>query len=229
MQTTEDAKDIVEVRRSFALPTNRIESLSDCIFAFAMTLLVLGIQLPVSTSAHSLLRTLLHLQSELTTYLLSFIVLGGLWIAHHNQYFWIKKSNRPFLWINMLYLLFISFIPFSTKVLAGYSDEYVAVIIYGLNIILCLVMLYIHWFYATRKRMELVEHVNSRIVLLIETRLITLIILNIIAITIAFFSRSIGVATLIVVQLFGVIPNITIDRLIIRAKKAFSSRHVTAV
>jgi uncharacterized membrane protein len=219
MTQSEDIHDIQEVRRSFALTTSRIESLSDCIFAFAMTLLVLGFQLPLRTPASSLLHTLLNLQAQFTTYFLSFIVLGGLWISHHNQYFWIKKSNRTFLWINMIFLLFIALIPFSTKVLAGYPEEHAAIVIYGLNIIICLTMLYIHWMYATKKKLELVDNLNARITSLVEIRLTMLIILNILAVSVSFVSIAFGVGMLIIVQIFGAIPTVTIDRLIIRYKK----------
>jgi uncharacterized membrane protein len=221
MTHAEDTHDITEVKRSFALTTDRIESLSDCIFAFAMTLLVLGFELPARTSASSLLHTLLHLQAQFTTYLLSFLVLGGLWISHHNQYFWIKRSNRAFLWINMIFLLFICLIPFSTKVLSGYPGEHAAIIIYGLNIVICLVVLYVHWVYATRKKVELIDNPNARIVSLVEVRLRSLILLNVLSVAISFVSIGFGVAMLIIVQIFGAIPTVTIDRLIIKWRKAF--------
>ena len=211
--------DIQEVRQSFALSTDRIQALCDSIFAFAMTLLVLGFQLPPRTPAYSLLHTLLNLQTQFTTYLLSFLVLGGLWISHHNQYFWIKKSNRTFLWINMTFLLFVTLIPFTTKVLAGYPSESSAVIIYGLNIVICLTMLYIHWMYATKKKLKLVDNLNTRITALVETRLKALVFLNILSVAISFLSIGFGVTMLIVVQVFGALPTITLDKLIIWWRK----------
>ena len=62
---------------------------------------------------------------------MSFIILGMVWIGHHAQFHFIRRVNRPLLWINIFYLLCVAFVPFATAFLARYPLQPVAVVIYG--------------------------------------------------------------------------------------------------
>ena len=104
------------------LKTGRVEALSDGVFAIAMTILVLNISVPTAetVSADRLPDALGRVAPQVIVYIISFVNLGVLWVGQHNQYHFIDRADRWFLWINILYLLLISFMPLSTALLGHY-------------------------------------------------------------------------------------------------------------
>ena len=117
----------------------RIEMLSDGVFAIVMTLLVLDIKLPESEdriSNAALLQQLSQLGPSMTSYFLSFVVLAVFRQAHHGLFhFVVGSANRQLLQLNMLYLSFLSLLPFSAKLLGMHPDVPLALSCYGLNIL----------------------------------------------------------------------------------------------
>src|SRR5215472_14106830 len=118
---------------------SRIAALVDGIFAVAMTLLVLDLKLPegvkISSDAEAW-GQLVGLKSRFSTYVLSFIVLGTFWIGHHSLFHFVRRVNRGLLWLNLLFLLFITLLPFSTNLLSGHSPLHIPVAVYGANLLL---------------------------------------------------------------------------------------------
>jgi len=98
------------------METNRLEGFSDAVFAIAITLLVLEIKVPHSGAGMG--SALLNLWPSYLAYALSFIVLGNIWINHHAMFKQIVRADQPFLIINIIFLMFIAFLPFTTAVLA---------------------------------------------------------------------------------------------------------------
>ena len=116
----------------------RLEMFSDGVFAIAITLLILEIKVPPPGSIHSaqdLVNALVHLWPSYFAFIYSF---GGIlvqWILHHNTFYHLNKSSRPFLYTNGFLLLTIVFFPFPTALLAEYiNTEYAmpAIVFYGL-------------------------------------------------------------------------------------------------
>jgi len=132
---------------------DRLEYLSDGVFAIAVTLLVLDIKVPVSTAIQSesgLMQAFAALSPKLLTYFLSFITLGIFWVGHSAEFQYIKKSDRNVNWINLFFLLFVSVLPFTTAFLSAYITFRFAIILYWLNILLIGIMLYCNWSYADK-------------------------------------------------------------------------------
>ena len=99
----------------FELSSERIQSLTDGIFAFAMTLLVINIDLPSTPhkiDPELLGKYLFSLWPDFFHYVLSFILLSLFWVEHHQQFYYVKKINRKALWINILNLLFVALFHF---------------------------------------------------------------------------------------------------------------------
>ncbi len=119
------------------LPKGRVEALSDGIFATVMTVLVLGLSVPVITGAQpdsNLLQGLLNLAPSILSYVLSYLILTVMWVSHHNLFHYIARLNRPLTWLNSLFLLTIGFIPFSTTLLGHFPMVQISVVIYGVNV-----------------------------------------------------------------------------------------------
>jgi TMEM175 potassium channel family protein len=104
--------------------TTRIEALADGIFAVAMTLLVLDVKLPdgeLYKSNHDLIERLLSLEHIYVIYLVSFIVLGMYWVAHHAAFHFIRYVDHTLLWINLIFLFLITSVPFGTDLLGSHN------------------------------------------------------------------------------------------------------------
>jgi len=113
--------------------TFRIETLSDGVFAIAITLLVLDIKVPKLENQH-LGEALLAQWPSYLAYFLSFLVLGIVWANHHNMFKYIRYTDQALLILNILFLLVVSFTPFPTALLAAYvenpDEKHVAAIVY---------------------------------------------------------------------------------------------------
>jgi TMEM175 potassium channel family protein len=118
---------------------SRIAALVDGTFAVAMTLLVLDLKLPEGVKTGNdveVWRQLLELQGRFTTYALSFIVLGTYWIGHHSLFHFVRRVSRGLLWLNLIFLLFATLLPFSTNLLADRRQLHIPVAFYGTNLLL---------------------------------------------------------------------------------------------
>jgi uncharacterized membrane protein len=115
--------------------TARVEAFSDGVFAIAITLLVLEIQVDPS-DFDDLLHSLLEKWPAYLAYVTSFCTVGGVWLAHHRLFVDLRFVDPPMMRINLLLLLFAAFLPFPTGLLAESFDysreaERAAVAFYG--------------------------------------------------------------------------------------------------
>lgn len=130
----------------------RLAALSDGIFAVAMTLLVLDLHIPSAAQVHSereLLAALAALGPQWIAYGMSFLTLGIFWTGQQTQLSHIGEGTRDLTWIHLGFLFTITFLPFSTRLLAEFIGYRSAIGIYWLNIFLPGAMLYWSWAYAT--------------------------------------------------------------------------------
>jgi uncharacterized membrane protein len=96
----------------------RILAFSDGVFAFAITLLILDVRLPADTLKANLGPALIALWPNYLAFLLSFVVIGLYWSAHIRMFREIIRYDQNLIWLNLLFLLFIVVIPFSTSILS---------------------------------------------------------------------------------------------------------------
>ena len=118
------------------LKISRLEGLADGIFAIAMTILVLDLHLPAGILTADLPGILFKLvMFKLFIYMGSFIILGTLWVAMNFQLGLLERINRPYIWINVFYLMVVCVVPFSASLLASYPNSYVSILFYAMNLI----------------------------------------------------------------------------------------------
>jgi uncharacterized membrane protein len=112
----------------------RVESFSDGVFAFAITLLVLGFQVPeMKTPSEPLLREALLAQiPQILPYVTSFATIGIIWLNHHTMFHDVDHVERGTLILNLLLLLVVSFIPYPTAVLGRYGPLPSSAVLYGI-------------------------------------------------------------------------------------------------
>jgi uncharacterized membrane protein len=111
----------------------RVESFSDGVFAFAITLLVLGVQVPeIKSGADSELRAaLIHSISQLLPYVTSFATIGIIWLNHHSMFHSVQRVEHTTLTLDLLLLLVVGFIPYPTAVLSRYGALPSSAFLYG--------------------------------------------------------------------------------------------------
>ncbi len=197
---------MIRLRRSQAvagLTTERITAFSDGVFSIAITLLVLNLRVPIVLSS-KLPGELLKQSPSLLSYLLSFVIVGIYWIAHHNMFHYIKRSDRPFLWINILLLMCVAFIPFPAGLLGQYPTQSISVIIYASSLILTNLMLSLLWWYATSNHRLVDQDTDPHFVRTVNRRNMTAPVVYLVSIGLSFLSP---LASLIVFFLFPCITS----------------------
>jgi uncharacterized membrane protein len=195
------------------LKTSRVEALSDGVFAIAMTILVLNVSVPTpeTVSADRLSDALRHVAPQVIVYIISFVNLGVLWVGQHNQYHFIDRADRWFLWINILYLLLISFMPLSTALLGHYPLHRIALVVYGTNLIAATLVLALHWHYATRGGRLVRSQLSPRVINLAHRRMLGSAAAYTVALVLSLMAPMLSLALFLAVPLFNVLP-FTLDR-----------------
>ncbi|MCB0857781.1 MAG: DUF1211 domain-containing protein [Solirubrobacterales bacterium] len=126
------------------LPKNRLEAFSDGVLAIVITILVLELEVPEVAGPDGLLHTLGEEWRSYLGYLISFVFVGGNWVAHSNATRLIDKGDPILFRLTLLWLLFVSLIPFATALMTnfiGQDGEHTAVAIYGIDLFLASVLL----------------------------------------------------------------------------------------
>ena len=187
----------------------RIEALTDGVFAIVMTILGLDVVVPHlshSEASTELLKRLLELWPVVLSYASSFIILGFFWIGHDSQFHYIKRVNRPLLWITIFYLMFVALIPFSTSLLGEYADQQISVLIYGANLTIAFCWNYLHWRYATKNHRLVDSNLDPILITLVSRRYLVGIIMFLIAIAVSFINSNISLILYIGTPLYYLIP-----------------------
>jgi uncharacterized membrane protein len=134
----------------------RIAALSDGIFAVAMTLLVLDLHAPAAElirDNRGLITALITLAPKLGVYIMSFLTLGIFWVGQQTQLNYLTKSDRDLAWLHLLFLFFVTLMPFSTALIGAFIEVRAALLIYWANILLLGVALFLTWRSACAKNL----------------------------------------------------------------------------
>ncbi len=146
------------------LGLERLLFFSDAIFAIAVTLLVLEIRLPDADRPLNniqLSETLLGMWHDYLAYLISFLVIGTFWMAHHRKYRYIKNYDNTLLILNLLFLMVVAFMPFSSSLIINYPDRS-ATIFYALTMAIAGLLLAVNWRYASSKKRLIDPNLDAR-------------------------------------------------------------------
>jgi uncharacterized membrane protein len=137
----------------YHISKNRLETLVDGIFAIAMTLLVLGINppRPQDALAQSVLPGMIEsLVPQVFLFIVAFLVLALFWLGHHRQFHFVHHIDPPLLWINILILITIVFVPFSTDLAGDYPAVTDAVLLFHANIFIVGLLFSLQWHHIRR-------------------------------------------------------------------------------
>src|ERR1700689_2523693 len=107
-------------RTTSPMSTNRLESFSDGVFAVAITLLVLGIDVPHVKPHESLGHELVANWPQYAAYVVSFLTIGIIWINHHAMIGRLRTADHTIMILNLLLLMTVAVLPFATDLIATY-------------------------------------------------------------------------------------------------------------
>lgn len=193
---------------------NRLEALSDGVFAIVMTILALDFHLPGDVASSSVFaEELRELGPVFFAYIASFAVLDMFWISHNALFhIFTKTVNRIMVQLNMAYLLLMALVPFSAHLLAKHPHHELAVAIYGANIFLLGLMNYAMLRYALVSDEIDTDHILPRTIKQANIRMLLTPVMTIIGMALSFVSVPLAMAFYAFPVVFNIIPGI-LDRI----------------
>ena len=163
--------DIKEHKKNFQL--ERLILFSDAVFAIAITLLVIELKIPKmeEITNHALGNALLHTIPHFFSFLMSFMIIGIYWTAHHRMFYYVIDYDGKLLWLNLLFLFFIALMPFSSNIYGVYSGLNNAFFLYVSNISMLALFNYILYGYISKPGRKLSHGLeNPRLVKYYQAR-----------------------------------------------------------
>jgi uncharacterized membrane protein len=176
---------------------DRLIFFSDAVFAIVMTLLVLDIRVPdvPPDRVQEVPGLVFELWPKIFSYLLSFIVIGLYWIGHHQTFRYVRSYDRTLLWLNLVFLLSISFIPFPTDLLGEYGGLRFAVIFYAASLALARLLLALVWWYVVSGPIRTSDDLDRGLAHYHFVRSLAIPAIFFLSIGIAFFSPNAAIAS----------------------------------
>jgi uncharacterized membrane protein len=199
-QTTDSAKEAahaasVKHAGNDRLGLDRLIFFSDAVFAIAITLLALDIQLPPTDgddiSSAEMWRMLASLTPDFSAYITSFLVIALFWLGHHSKFRSIVRYDPAMLWLNILLLMIVAFIPFPTRVMSDYDNSASTIFYAAVVAAAGLVTATINFYAAHNNRLidpdsPMVEHVKK------PWRLLAMPVVFLLSIPLAFYDTNLA-------------------------------------
>jgi uncharacterized membrane protein len=138
-----------------SIKLEHVISFSDAVFAFAITLMALSVDipdLPTDLTQSELLDRLYELYPQFESYIISFAVIAIFWVSYHQVFNHIKGSHITMVYLNLLFLLLITLLSLSTSLIINYDTYQIPHIIYCSLVIMTSLLLATIWWYSTKHK-----------------------------------------------------------------------------
>ena len=182
----------------------RIVFFSDAVFAIAITLLIIEVKvphLPAELPESEVWRELIKLVPQLIGYFTSFLVIGAYWVGHHRIYKYIAGYDDGLIWRNLLVLMSVAFIPFTTAFYSEYFYRTTASVLYLGSLASAGMLEYWQWRYAAKDHVLLVRDTDPNFVHHLSTRLLVLPLVCLIAVALSFADARMASLSLFAIPL----------------------------
>lgn len=193
--------------------TGRIEAFSDGVFAIAITLLVIEIGVPhlKEGSGRTLLEALVELWPSYLGYAISFLQIGVIWANHHNRFRFIGRSDHVLLFLNILFLMCVAFIPFPTALLAEYlegsdAQRTLAGAVYAGTLLATAIFFTLLWLYAAANYRLVHRNLDPSLLRAMTRRYVAGTVAYLLAFLLAFVNVAASLILLVVLALIFVLP-----------------------
>ena len=128
---------------------SRLEAFSDGVFAIVITLLVLDIRPDALGGSGG--EMFMRAGPRILVYALSFVLVGMYWVSHHHMLSFVERTDRAFLWLNLLLLLVVAFIPYPAALMSSTHGDVSSIRIYATTLCLCNLLGGTLWAHATSR------------------------------------------------------------------------------
>ena len=132
---------------------SRLEALVDGVFAFAMTLLVIGLAIspsvPETEAPRVIPQIIAAMWPQFINFLTAFFILGAFWVHHHRQFHLLKGVDMGIVRLTFLILVGVVLVPFSTNLSGDYSSVQAAADLFHLNLFIIAMLFFAQWHYIT--------------------------------------------------------------------------------
>ena len=172
----------------------RLNARTDGVVAIAITLLVLGIDIPTDHdfTVDGLRLFLIELEPGLIAYTISFIVIAVYWSIHHRIYSVVAFSNNRIVVLNLIFLFSISLIPFIAKIKSLYKYDLMVIIIYSFAHFITGLILYATWKHFMAQKVLLKYDINEKKSRIVSMSILCIPVISLIAISSAFINVHIA-------------------------------------
>jgi uncharacterized membrane protein len=174
-------------KKQFPLSISRLQTLVDGIFAIAMTILVFNIKLPEGNHVTDVRSVLTTLWPTFWSFAQSFLLLGAFWSSHHRQGHLVREANQGLVWMNIIWLMFVVLVPFSTSLLS-LPNNLLGTIFFDVNLFAVGLLSSLTWRYTVSH--GLVHDEQKRIVVATTRRTLVFPVAALIALGFAFISPA---------------------------------------
>jgi uncharacterized membrane protein len=172
-----------------------VVSFGDAIFAFAITFMTLAIDipdLPPNLTESELLSRLYELYPQVESYIISFAVIAIFWISYHQVFNFIKESHISMVYLNLLFLLLITFLSITTSLVINYGSYQIPYVIFCVVVIMTSSLLALIWWYATKDYRLVDKDIHPFLVRGIMVNFLLIPFVFAISIVVSFFNLDIA-------------------------------------
>jgi uncharacterized membrane protein len=172
-----------------------VVSFGDAIFAFAITFMTLAIDipdLPPNLTESELLSRLYDVYPQVESYIISFAVIAIFWISYHQVFNFIKESHISMVYLNLLFLLLITFLSITTSLVIDYGSYQIPYVIFCVVVIMTSSLLALIWWYATKDYRLVDKDIHPFLVRGIMVNLLLIPFVFAISILVSFFNLDIA-------------------------------------
>ena len=172
-----------------------VVSFGDAIFAFAITFMTLAIDipdLPPNLTESELLSRLYELYPQVESYIISFAVIAIFWISYHQVFNFIKESHISMVYLNLLFLLLITFLSITTSLVINYGSYQIPYVIFCVVVIMTSSLLALIWWYGTKDYRLIDKDIHPLFIRGIMVNLLLIPFVFAISILVSFFNLDIA-------------------------------------
>jgi len=187
----------------------RLVAFSDGVLSITITLLIFELKVPEIPSnlvGTELIPALGQLLPKILANIITFVVLGIYWISHHNTFMHIKKHDRALLWLNILFLMCVASMPFSSSLISRYPDEKISLIAYSGVLALAGIAMELMWWYGTTHNLVDGDK-DADFVAFVHRRNLIPPAIYLLSILVCFISLKLAEFLIFVVVVLYIVPN----------------------
>ena len=177
------------------IKVEHVISFSDAVFAFAITLMALSIDipdLPSNLTQAELIDKLYDLFPQFESYIISFAVIAIFWVSYHQVFNPIKGSHIVMVYLNLLFLLLITLLSLSTSLVINYGNYHIPYVIYSFIVILTSSLLTLIWWHATKDKLLIDKNLHPLYIKGVMLTLLSIPLVFTVSIFISFINLDIA-------------------------------------